>query len=60
LRNAFDEMARDAAFLKEASELGLDVDPISGKDLHKLILDVYKMPRQSIERVKKSFSSVSK
>lgn len=60
LRNAFDEMARDAAFLKEASELGLDADPISGKDLHKLILDVYKMPRQSIERVKKSFSSVSK
>jgi tripartite-type tricarboxylate transporter receptor subunit TctC len=53
LRDAFDAMMKDAAFLADAARQKLDVDPVSGRDMQALIEDLYKTPAPVIEKVKK-------
>jgi hypothetical protein len=60
LQKAFMAMTTDKDFNKKAMQLNLDVDPIAGEDLHTLILDVYHMPKQNIERVKNELQTLSK
>jgi tripartite-type tricarboxylate transporter receptor subunit TctC len=44
LRDAFDATMKDPAFLAEAKKLNLEVRPVSGADVEKLIKDVYASP----------------
>jgi tripartite-type tricarboxylate transporter receptor subunit TctC len=53
LRGAFDATMKDPEFLKEAEKQKLDIDPVSGAELEKVVRDVYATPKPIIELVKK-------
>lgn len=44
LRAAFDAMVKDPAFLEEAKKLNLDIDPVSGEELQKIVADIIDAP----------------
>ena len=52
LRDAFDATVKDPDFLKEAEKQKLDIDPVSGAELEKVVRDTYATPKAIIERVK--------
>lgn len=51
LRKAFDATMTDKEFLAEANKQKLDIDPVSGADLEKLIKSVYATPKEVISKV---------
>ena len=51
LRKAFDDTMKDKEFLAEAEKQKLDIDPVSGADLEKLIKSVYATPKEVIKKV---------
>jgi tripartite-type tricarboxylate transporter receptor subunit TctC len=58
LRKAFDLTMKDPEFLAEAEKRGLEINPVSGRDLEKLISELYQTPKdivaeahEAIERV---------
>jgi tripartite-type tricarboxylate transporter receptor subunit TctC len=52
LRKAFDETMSDAAFLADAKKRRLDIEPIGGEEIQKLVNDLYASPPKVIARVK--------
>ena len=44
LRAAFDATMQDPAFLAEAKQRGLEVNPVSGPEIDKLLVDLYATP----------------
>jgi tripartite-type tricarboxylate transporter receptor subunit TctC len=48
LRSAFDATMRDPAFLADARKLMLDVDPVDGKDIDRLIAGLYATPKDVV------------
>lgn len=52
LRRAFDATMRDPAFLAEAKKSNLEIAPISGRELQKLIEDVYRTPTALVAKIK--------
>jgi tripartite-type tricarboxylate transporter receptor subunit TctC len=51
LRTAFQKTWKDPAFLDEAKRLGLEVNPMSGDEVEKLIRSVFDQPPELLERV---------
>jgi tripartite-type tricarboxylate transporter receptor subunit TctC len=51
LRKAFDETMKDKEFLADAEKQKMDIDPVSGAELEKLIKDVYATPKDVIKKV---------
>ena len=54
LRKAFAETLRDAEFLKEAEKLRIDIDLVSGEQLHKTIRNAFAMPPDVIEAAREA------
>jgi hypothetical protein len=52
LRLAFMQTLKDAAFLEEAEKQGIEVQPLAGEDIQKLLERVYAAPKQVIDRAK--------
>jgi tripartite-type tricarboxylate transporter receptor subunit TctC len=52
LRSAFMQTLIDPAFLEEAEKQGIEVQPLAGEDIQKLLERVYAAPRQVIDRAK--------
>jgi tripartite-type tricarboxylate transporter receptor subunit TctC len=52
LRRAFDATVRDAKFLDEAARIGLEVRPVSGDEVQKLVAEVYTLPPDIVEKAK--------
>jgi tripartite-type tricarboxylate transporter receptor subunit TctC len=52
LRKAFDDTLKDPAFLDEASKLKLDVNPVSGAEVDKLVGELYRTPKDIIEETR--------
>jgi tripartite-type tricarboxylate transporter receptor subunit TctC len=52
LRTGFDETMKDAEFLAEAKKAQMDVNPVAGEDIHKLLARVFAMPPGLIERAR--------
>lgn len=52
LRRAFDETMKDAAFLKQASVVGLDVDPIDGNGTTKLVQEIQGTPAAIVDKLR--------
>ena len=50
LRQAFDAVMRDAAFLAEANQLALEVRPASGRDVQALFAEIYAAPPAVVAR----------
>lgn len=51
LRNAFDAMVRDAEFLDDAKRQGLEINPTSGEQLQKIVMEVVDAPASIIDRL---------
>jgi tripartite-type tricarboxylate transporter receptor subunit TctC len=56
LRKAFDETLKDAAFLAEADKLKLEVNPVSGAEVDKLIAELYRTPSDIVEEARKAIA----
>lgn len=52
LRNAFVATMKDPAFLAEVATLSLDLNPMSGQELHKLVEETINTPAELIARAK--------
>jgi tripartite-type tricarboxylate transporter receptor subunit TctC len=52
LRRAFDRIVRDPAFLAEAAQLNLDVDPHSGEDVTEIVADIVATPPAIVRKVR--------
>jgi tripartite-type tricarboxylate transporter receptor subunit TctC len=52
LRRAFDATMKDAALLAEAERSRLEIAPVSGADLERLIADVYRTPADVVAKTK--------
>ena len=51
LRGAFDKMLKDAAFLEDARKGNLEVDPVSGIELQKIVSEIVATPKETAERL---------
>jgi tripartite-type tricarboxylate transporter receptor subunit TctC len=51
LRKAFDETWKDPETLAEMTRMGIEVDPTSGADMHKLLARIYAAPPELLARV---------
>ncbi len=51
LRAAFDAAGKDPGFRAEAQKRHLDVDPVSGRDMHAILEELYAAPKPLVERV---------
>jgi tripartite-type tricarboxylate transporter receptor subunit TctC len=52
LRRAFDATLKDPAFLAEAEKLKLEVNPVSGEEVDKLIAELYASPKDVVEETR--------
>src|SRR5215510_14378140 len=50
LRKAFDDTMKDPEFLAEAAQAMLEVAPVSGEELQRLIADIYRTPQDVVEK----------
>ena len=51
LRKAFDETVKDKQLLAEADKAGLEIDPVSAKEMVDLLKEVYETPKDLIARL---------
>jgi tripartite-type tricarboxylate transporter receptor subunit TctC len=52
LRRAFDATLKDPAFLAEAEKLKLDVNPVTGEEVDRLIAELYASPKDIVEEAR--------
>ena len=50
LRDAFMDTMKDTEFLAEAAKAGLEIRPVSGVDIQKLVHEVYDTPAAVVQR----------
>lgn len=55
LRRAFDAMTKDAEFVAELRKGAMDVLPLSGEDLAKLVEELDAMPAATVEKVRAAY-----
>ena len=53
LRDAFDAVMKDPDFLKETAAANIEVDPVRGEDMQKVVASVLATPKNLAERAKK-------
>ena len=51
LRDAFDQTMKDPGFLAEAQKAGLELDPVSGSELQKIVEEIAATPKEVSERL---------
>ena len=56
LRDAFDATMRDSEFLAEARQRGLEVNPVRGADIDRLVDELYRTPPDIVAEVRKMIS----
>jgi tripartite-type tricarboxylate transporter receptor subunit TctC len=52
LRNGFDKTMTDPEFLQFANKMRLDLQPVKGAEMQKLLADIYRTPAAAVERAK--------
>jgi tripartite-type tricarboxylate transporter receptor subunit TctC len=57
LRAAFDATVKDPAFLAEAAKEKLDIDPLTGEEVQKLVEEVAQTPPDIVVRVRQALES---
>jgi len=54
LRTAFDLTMKDPEFLAEAQTRGLEINPVSGHDIEKLIAELYRTPKDVVAEAREA------
>jgi tripartite-type tricarboxylate transporter receptor subunit TctC len=54
LRDSFNAMVKDKAFIAEANKIGLSIDPMKGDEVQKLFEAYYATPKPVVEKAMKS------
>ena len=54
LRTAFMDTMKDKDFLAEADKTDLEINPVSGEDVEKLVKDIYATPADIIAKAKEA------
>ena len=57
LRKAFDDTLKDPEFLAEAKQRKMDVNPVSGAEVEKLVAELYKTPPDVVAEAKAAISA---
>jgi tripartite-type tricarboxylate transporter receptor subunit TctC len=52
LRDAFDATMKDPQYLEDAASIGLDVNPLAGEGIVKLIRQVQSTPQPVVDRLR--------
>jgi len=52
LRRAFDATMKDEGFLADAKKIGLDIDPLTGEEVQKLVANLADTPPDTVARVR--------
>ena len=53
LRDAFNRMVKDPAFIEQAKKEHFEIEPVSGEDLQRIVSDIVKTPQPIAERLQK-------
>jgi tripartite-type tricarboxylate transporter receptor subunit TctC len=53
LQDAFDSTMKDPAFLEDARKLGLDINPLGGEAVGKLVDQMQRTPDGPVDRLRK-------
>ncbi len=51
LRAAFDQMVKDPAFVEDAKRAGMELDPVSGEELQKIVTEIMATPKETADRL---------
>lgn len=54
MRRSFEATMKDPELLAEAAKMNIDVHPLSGEEVEKLVARMYETPAETVERVKKA------
>jgi tripartite-type tricarboxylate transporter receptor subunit TctC len=57
IRRAFDATMKDKEFLAEADRLKLEIDPMTGEDIAKMLEEIAKTPADVVERVRTAYDA---
>ena len=57
MRRAFDATLKDPEFLAEADKLKLEIDPMSGEELAKMLEEIAKTPADVVARVRTAYEA---
>lgn len=60
LRQAFDSTMRDESFLKEAGRENLEISPVSGPEIQRLVNDIFATPPEIVAATKEASESTVK
>jgi tripartite-type tricarboxylate transporter receptor subunit TctC len=52
LRKAFTDTLKDPEFLADAKKSKMDIEPVAGEELQKLVLDLYKIDPSTLAKLK--------
>ncbi len=51
LREAFDKTMKDPAFVAEAKKIDLEIDPVSGAEMQKIVADIVATPKETVNKL---------
>jgi tripartite-type tricarboxylate transporter receptor subunit TctC len=51
LRRGFDATMKDPAFLADADKAKMEVDPVTGEEMQRMIADIYDTPKELVDKV---------
>ena len=60
LQRAFDETMADAAFLRDAREMRIDISPVKGPELQTIVADVVSTPPELVNRARQALMDLPK
>ena len=60
LRTAFDETMRDPDFLTEAKQLSLEISPVPGAEVEKIVRELYETPKDVLDDARAIINAVAK
>ena len=52
VQKAFDETMKDRAFITDAEKIGIDVEPLSGSEIEKVMAEINAAPQEAIDRLR--------
>jgi hypothetical protein len=54
LRRGFDATMKDPAFIESANKMNLEIDPVSGAEVEKLITEIYRTPAAAVSAAREA------